>query len=73
MSEKRIDKNKKLSKQQFLSLLDEIDNRKNEQLKEEINNEFRKNFDSIDWKKVTDSMQAIIAMRDDSDDDDFED
>lgn len=73
MDEKRIDKDKKLSKQQFLSLLDEIDNRKNEQLRADINTEFKKNFEDIDWKKVTSCMQAIIAMRGDSGDDCLDD
>lgn len=73
MSDNKIDKNKKLTKQQFLDLLDEIDKRKNDELRAEINNEFKKDFDSIDWKKVTNSMQALIAMRDDSDIDSFDD
>lgn len=72
MADKRFDKDEKLSKQQFLNILYEMDNKTNEQLKSVINYELQKDFDSIDWKKVTDCMQAVIAMRSDSDDDDFD-
>lgn len=72
MADNKIDKDEKLSKKQFLNFISEMDNQTNEQLKSVINSELQKDFDSIDWKKVADCMQVIIAIRSDDNEEDID-